>query len=190
MIRMLKTVAQLLSYPEQDWVAHLGELRATLTQVDPASAARLEPLWLFLGTRPLLELQETYVATFDHNADNALYLFHHLYGDAPERGTAMSDLVELYRREGLEPTSEELPDFLPRYVEFLSILNAPAFRSEQARAHKVTALLRERLTHGGSPYAAAFDALDMLLAPRPRFGLGWLRESWSRAVPGGRSLMP
>ena len=49
----------------------------------------------------------------------------------------MADLIELYRTHGLEPTAGELPDFLPLFLEFLSLVpedeaaacspNPPAF---------------------------------------------------------------
>jgi nitrate reductase delta subunit len=51
-----------------------------------------------------------------------LYLFDHVYGDSRERGQAMVDLTEMYNKAGFMPCSDELPDYLPLFLEYLSLL--------------------------------------------------------------------
>src|SRR6185312_2998556 len=83
---------------------------------------RLDRLLIYLEHGPVIDLQEAYVDTFDRNPAHSLSIFEHTMGDSRERGPAMVHLVEEYRRFGLEATSRELPDFLPVFLEFLSLI--------------------------------------------------------------------
>ncbi|MBV8589316.1 MAG: nitrate reductase molybdenum cofactor assembly chaperone, partial [Acetobacteraceae bacterium] len=77
----------------------------------------------------LMAAQSAYVSLFDGVPSLSLYLFGHVHGDSRERGQAMADLVEDYRRAGLVLTGGELPDFLPVSLEYVSLHPA-----EHARA--------------------------------------------------------
>ncbi len=107
----------------------------------------------------LLDLQERYVAQFDSGRSTSLHLFEHVHGDSRDRGQAMVDLNALYRRSGFVLGVNELPDFLPALLEYLS--NRPAEEVHELIedcAHIVRAV-GERLLHGRSPYASVFAAL-------------------------------
>ncbi|MCP6193445.1 nitrate reductase molybdenum cofactor assembly chaperone, partial [Klebsiella pneumoniae] len=73
-----------------------------------------------LGSRSLRELQEDYVLVFDRTRQHALYIFEHVYGEDRDRGSAMVDLLEEYRRYGFELGDDELPDYLPALLEFFA----------------------------------------------------------------------
>lgn len=79
-----------------------------------------EKLLDYLGNHNLRELQENYVATFDRNRNHALYIFEHVYGEDRDRGSAMVDLLQEYRNHGFELGDDELPDYLPALLEYLS----------------------------------------------------------------------
>lgn len=179
---LYKLLAQLLCYPESQWLSQLHGVPVLLDN-DPAVVARLTPLLKYLTGRPLLEVQANYVATFDEDSEHALYLYHHLYGDSPDRGSVMSALIEEYRAQGLEPTESELPDFLPRYLEFLSHLKGRMFQEHAARIRPVVSLLFRRLSAKQSPYAAVFDSLDTVLTQRRAVRLlSWVRHRWLRGT--------
>jgi ferredoxin len=63
-----------------------------------AGADMLAPLLDELRSRPLIELQENYVATFDRSPSHSLHLFEHVHGESRDRGQAMVDLIDEYRR--------------------------------------------------------------------------------------------
>lgn len=164
-MKIYKAVALLLTYPEQEWLQSVGELRAMVSaEIGQGRRAgrRLDGLFNHLQRGALIDLQETYVETFDRNAAHSLHVFEHTMGDSRERGEAMARLVEAYRRFGLEPTSLELPDFLPLFLEFLSLIPPEEAQGRLAGIEDVVETLHSRLADVCSPYAGAFDALTSL----------------------------
>src|SRR3546814_637451 len=94
----------------------LGEIRAAL---QPDRLVVLEPLLGYLGEGDLIDLQENYVATFDRRAAHSLHLFEHIHGESRDRGQALIDLRQEYINHGLLPDTNELPDYIPLFLEFL-----------------------------------------------------------------------
>ncbi|MCP2821160.1 nitrate reductase molybdenum cofactor assembly chaperone, partial [Salmonella enterica subsp. enterica serovar Typhimurium] len=70
----------------------------------------------------LLDRQEEYVWLFDRTRSLSLNLYEHVHGESRDRGQAMAALLELYRQHGLELSANELPDYLPAFLDFLSSL--------------------------------------------------------------------
>jgi nitrate reductase delta subunit len=166
-VRTYKVAALLLRYPEADWIAELPALCAALDAerwFNHRAAERLAPLFDRLRG-PLIEAQADYVETFDRRSAHGLYLFEHLHGESRARGTAMVELLERYRAHGLELDCNELPDHLPVFLEFLSLLPKRQARRELRAAASVLRVLGGRLEKAHSPYARVFDVL-MRLAPR------------------------
>jgi nitrate reductase delta subunit len=82
-------------------------------------------LWNFSrrdAFRDLLDLQEDYVALFDRTPSLVLHLFEHIHGDSRDRGQALVDLLKVYEDAGLFMTSDETPDYLPLFAEYVSTL--------------------------------------------------------------------
>lgn len=159
-MRALKVLAILLTYPEQDWIDHVDELEQALTQEHPGTARILAPWFAQLRATDLLALQEQYVATFDSTPAHSLHLLEHIHGQARERGSALADMVERYRAHGLEIDANELPDYLPMFLEFVALLPPREARMELARFLPVIQRIKERLEQAGNPYAAVFAALE------------------------------
>lgn len=166
-MRLYKAIALLLTYPEQDWLQSIGELRAVVsaeTGRGLRAGRRLDRLLTYFEHGRLIDLQEIYVETFDRNPAHSLSIFEHAMGESRDRGAAMVRLVEEYHRSGLEVTSRELPDFLPVFLEFLSLIPPEEAQGRLADIEDVVETLHSRLTEICSPYAGAFDAL-MVLSP-------------------------
>lgn len=64
----------------------------------------------------LMDLQESYIGLFDRGRALSLHLFEHIHGQSRDRGQAMVDLLETYRRHGFELSARELPDYLPLFL--------------------------------------------------------------------------
>ena len=157
-----RLAAHLLAYPDARLQAALPALAAELRaeQCLPASLRQgLEQAMQALARTDLLDLQETYVGTFDRIRSLSLHLFEHVHSDTRQRGPAMLDLVELYRANGLDVTASELPDYLPLFLEFLSTLDPAKAAHHLGDAGDILGALHDRLAKRASPHAAVFAVL-------------------------------
>lgn len=156
-----QVLSALLLYPEQPLIESLGELEAVL-QRTPALHAPLRPLFAYLAQGELISLQENYVATFDRNPSHSLHLFEHIHGESRDRGQAMVDLMEEYKKHGLEMCGDDLPDYVPLFLEFLSQLDEAESARLLSDAVHVLAHVGRKLAADCSPYAPVFDVLQLL----------------------------
>ncbi|HET6608891.1 MAG TPA: nitrate reductase molybdenum cofactor assembly chaperone [Rhodopila sp.] len=173
MARTYRALAALIAYPTEALQAATGEIAAVLAAeglVPAARRAAIEELLAELAGRDIYELQERYFALFDRSRTLSLHLFEHVHGESRDRGQAMADLIELYRGHGFEPTASELPDFLPLFLEFLSLLPGHEAQALLAEPAGILQALAERLVTRKSAYAAVFQALATL-AKAPATGV-------------------
>jgi nitrate reductase delta subunit len=157
-----RVLARLLGYPSDELIAAAPECRAILAADDALPPDRIRAVARLIdeiASGDPLEIQERYVGLFDRVRSLSLHLFEHVHGESRDRGSAMVDLIELYRRHGLEVTPRELPDYLPLFLEFLSTLSTPEARAMLADTARILAAIRDRLRERGSSYAAIFEAL-------------------------------
>ena len=152
-------LATLLDYPEPELLDAMQEIRQKLEVFPEALQGALQPLLALLKEHPLIELQENYVATFDRNPAHSLHLFEHVHGESRDRGQAMVDLLDEYRRLGLEMATNELPDHVPLFFEVLGNIDPEQARGLLDEAIHVLAALGDRLARNESPYAGIFTVL-------------------------------
>ncbi|MET4898577.1 nitrate reductase molybdenum cofactor assembly chaperone [Sphingomonadaceae bacterium jetA1] len=160
-----RALALLLRYPTQDVRAAAGDAAAIIEGegLVPAPIRRaLAKLAASLAADDLYDLQERYVWLFDRTRSLSLNLYEHVHGESRERGPAMVGLKDLYRHHGLDLAATELPDHLPVFLEFLSVLPTAQAASLLGEASHVIAALGERLHKRQSPYRAVFGALSAL----------------------------
>ncbi|MBK8545617.1 MAG: nitrate reductase molybdenum cofactor assembly chaperone [Caulobacteraceae bacterium] len=124
---------------------------------------RLTSLAFELSGQDLYEAQARYVDLFDRTRSLSLQLYEHVHGESRDRGQAMVELLKLYSSRGLELTAKELPDHLPVFLEFLSMLPTDEAAALLGEAAHVLEALRERLKKRRSPYARVFDILVALV---------------------------
>ena len=164
-MQSFKVFAVLLSYPQEKWLAALPELEDVLaaeSALNGNTHLALAPLLEALREGPLIRLQEEYVATFDRNPSHSLHLYEHIHGESRERGPALVSLMEEYRKQGLEIAEAELPDYLPLFLEFLSLLPQAQALDFLAEAVHVIAAVGRRLADNGSAYARVLRQLEAL----------------------------
>ncbi|MEE2525709.1 nitrate reductase molybdenum cofactor assembly chaperone [Hyphobacterium sp. HN65] len=165
MTRTFKVLAALLNYPTQEIAAAAPEFGPALAEealIPDRQIRVLEKLADQLAERDLYDLQERYVQLFDRSRSLSLHLFEHVHGESRDRGQAMVDLKALYEAHGLEPAANELPDFLPLFLEFLSTQALDEARALLGEAVHVTDALADRLSKRDSIYASVFRALGSL----------------------------
>lgn len=158
----LRVLSALLRYPDEAVCGGTAELAAALADeglLSPAQRAALEPLLAQLSQADLLDSQEAYVALFDRGRALSLHLFEHVHGESRDRGQAMVDLRERYVAQGLEIAANELPDYLPLFLEYLSVLPPAQAAGELAQPGVILSALAERLEEKATPWAAPMRIL-------------------------------
>ncbi|MCC2596817.1 nitrate reductase molybdenum cofactor assembly chaperone [Pusillimonas sp. MFBS29] len=164
---LYRILSALLDYPEQDMLDALPEIEEALKGW-PDAARQLKPLMQFLEAGDLIAVQENYVATFDRSPAHSLHLFEHVHGESRDRGQAMVDLLQEYRSHGFEPATAELPDHVPLFLEYLSLLEPEVAELLLGEAIHVLAAIGDRLGRNDSPYAEVFTVLRSLTQVEPR----------------------
>lgn len=128
MLKTYKILSLLLDYPDEALVRAIPFFREEIEKENKVHATCLKNLETFLSvcsSMSLSDWQMMYVGQFDCSQAVNLYLFDHIYGDSKARGQAMVDLKEMYNRSGFRMISNELPDFLPLFLEYLSFQDSP-----------------------------------------------------------------
>ena len=165
MTNALKIIALVLSYPSAELQEAAAELVAALnadTMTTGPEKRQLTRLIDDIAQCDLYEAQERYVHLFDRSRTLSLHLFEHVHGESRDRGQAMVDLVAMYEQNGLAIDAKELPDYLPLFLEFLSILPEPAARELLGETVHILSAIGERLKKRESVYADAFSVLGAL----------------------------
>jgi nitrate reductase delta subunit len=168
-MKTFKALAALLAYPEDDLIAALGEIEDVIEAealLPKAEVAGLLRLTSALRHGELMALQATYVDLFDRVRSLSLHLFEHVHGESRDRGQAMVDLNQLYAEAGLVLAEHELPDFLPAFLEYLSLLPYREAVTQLEDTAHILEGIGARLAKRGSHYAAVFNALLVLAGRR------------------------
>lgn len=163
-----KAFSALLCYPEEELLQALPEIRSAMAS-QPALLTQAEPLLAHLAGTDLITLQEEYVLTFDRNPSHSLHLFEHIHGEDRARGQAMVDLLEEYKSHGFESVSDELPDYVPLFLEFLSQCEPEEATRLLGDAVHVLHHVAGKLAEKESPWACVLQAAVSLspVAPQP-----------------------
>ena len=158
----LRVLARLLSYPNAALKSDLADMQSAL-HAEQALAkdrmAEIDALISHLAHGDPLEIEGEFVELFDRGHATSLHLFEHVHGDSRDRGPAMVDLTQTYEKAGLFLAPEELPDYLPVVLEFVSTQppkEAKAFLAEMAHIfNAIFSALQQRET----AYASVLGAL-------------------------------
>ncbi|MGD9993629.1 MAG: nitrate reductase molybdenum cofactor assembly chaperone [Salinivirgaceae bacterium] len=170
MLKTYKILSLLLSYPDAQLQAFLRESESELKAESLLPTERIEGINCFVNqfvNKDLTDWQAEYVQLFDYSRSASLHLFEHIKGDSKDRGQAMVDMLEFYRENGMELTTNELPDYIPAFLEFLSTLpaeKAAGFLAEPVHIiQRVFLALKEK----DNPYYHILAAVVSLSAKEP-----------------------
>jgi len=170
MKRLLRALALLLDYPSEALQTHIAEVRETLNNekvLSRTDRAMLEPLLRSFLQQDLLGLQVTYSDLFDSSRALSLHFFEHIHGESRDRGQAMLNLGEEYMAHGCFLQRDELPDYIPIFLEFVSCLPESGVRDWLSQPAHVFAALAQRLDERKSAYAGIFHLLIKLAGKQP-----------------------
>jgi nitrate reductase delta subunit len=160
---LLKLVAILLQYPDEDFSRELEKLDQVVAELDhhPVKQGFVD-FFSYLRQTPSISLQEEYSRTFDLNPSTSLNLSYHKWGDGRQRGRALSKLQQRYLQAGFEPLGGELPDYLPLILEFLSVCpEAVCLEIIREYRNEVTTLAG-KLKEDQSHYGPLIDIIEEL----------------------------
>jgi nitrate reductase molybdenum cofactor assembly chaperone NarJ/NarW len=170
-MRTFRVLAALLNYPTDALIEAASEFLAVLDaeKLVPSSCrGAVDALIKEIAVGDLYDLQERYGLLFDRSRTLALHLFEHVHGESRDRGQAMVDLKAMYENSGLVVAANELPDYVPLFLEFLSTQPVAQARELLGQTAHILAALAERLGRRQSSYKAIFDALVAIAAESPR----------------------
>ncbi|CAI3943680.1 MULTISPECIES: nitrate reductase molybdenum cofactor assembly chaperone [Commensalibacter] len=166
-MEIFKILSVLLCYPEQDLIDAVPELVARLEKlkIDPNF---LSPLLKELGEQDLLVLQENYVNIFDRSRNHSLHMFEHIHGEDRIRGQALVDLMNEYKNHGFElSVIDELPDYLPLFLEYLSVCEKKQAIELLTSAIDVIGHIGKKLQETKSAYIGIFSLLEQYSTAKP-----------------------
>ncbi|BBA98655.1 putative nitrate reductase delta chain [Actinacidiphila reveromycinica] len=153
---LYQAAARLLAYPDAELAGGLPLVGDALRSLGTQGAGVLLPLVEHLAAAEPAAAAEAYVGTFDFTSRHCLHLTWWTEGDTRRRGAALVRFKEHYRRYGLEPRGDDLPDFLPVVLEFCAETRTDTLLREHRPALE---LLRLALTENGTPYARVLEAV-------------------------------
>jgi nitrate reductase delta subunit len=168
--KTFKALGILLWYPNEEWLSGASDVCDLIAQeglVSNEQVAGLRSLVTQFKHADLLDLQEAYVDMFDRVRSLSLHLFEHVHGESRERGQAMVDLAERYKEQGFSLAASELPDYLPVFLEYLSMLPKEDALDELTETGHILVVLGKRLSERGSSYSAVLNALICLAGKVP-----------------------
>ena len=138
-MQILKIIALLIEYPDET----LWENREEALSLVEQDAPMLLPFARQHLGAVLLDKQAEWCEVFERGRATSLLLFEHVHAESRDRGQAMVDLMSQYEKAGLQLDCRELPDYLPLYLEYLSIVTDDEARALNI-AQQLDALNRER----------------------------------------------
>lgn len=154
-MQILKVIGLLLEYPDEVcW-----ENRDELINLVERDAPMLLPFVVKHLSVTLLDKQAEWCEFFERGRATSLLLFEHVHAESRDRGQAMVDLMAQYEKAGLQIDCRELPDYLPLYLEYLSILPPHDAQDGLQNVAPILALLGGRLKQREAPWYQIFDAL-------------------------------
>jgi nitrate reductase delta subunit len=171
MAKTFKVLSALLSYPSVELQQAVGELRTVIETealVPAAIRRQLDALMTDIASGDIYDLQERYGLLFDRTRSLSLHLFEHVHGESRDRGQAMVDLLAMYEEKGLASVKNELPDYLPLFLEFLATLPQAEACDLLGQPAHILGALAERLRKRESVYEAVLRALVALSSVKPK----------------------
>jgi len=167
------TLSRLVRYPDDTFPAALEARTALIAEACPDAAEDLAAFVAFAVEHPPEELEELYTRTFDNNAERALEVGWHVFGENYTRGAFMVRMRQLLKETGAEQTTE-LPDHLSHVLGIVARCDA-SYATELVEASVIPAVARvaDELAKDSNPYEHVLRATLAVLAlhaPLPAAG--------------------
>lgn len=170
MLKTYKILSLLLSYPSNELQKFLVEVGAELKSEKLLRSEKIGEIEKFTGHFSKMDLtdwQADYVQLFDYSRSASLHLFEHIKGDSKDRGQAMVDMLDFYKENGMQLSANELPDYIPAFLEFLSTLKIEKAAELLAEPVHIIQRIFLALEEKKNPYRHVFSAIVSLSGRQP-----------------------
>lgn len=171
MLKTYKILALLLDYPDKTIEKFLPSVQEEIRKEGLIPFSLQQQLACFLDNCVSLSLgdwQMIYIQQFDCAGTVNLYLYDYASGDAGRLTEALTELEKRYACNGWEDRPDELPDYLPFFLEYLSTLSSGREAADLlAPFHPALQQMEEKLTEENNFYRYLFRVL-LGLAERPQ----------------------
>jgi nitrate reductase delta subunit len=155
---LFKFISLLLQYPDKE-ICEI-DISSELANInDKQIVNNLQKFEEYFVSMNQVDLQKKYVETFDFNDETNLFLTYSKLKDEKERGQVLVELKNMYAKEGMYLDNEELPDYLPLFLEFISVANDEAALDLLHRFKEMIKYMHKKLLEAKSPYAYLIKAL-------------------------------
>lgn len=153
-------ISSLLLYPNEEWMSELPDICSLITSLkDLELKEKINSFVRSVQKKGIIALEQEYIETFDFGNNTNLYITYDKYGEQRERGQALLSLKQLYESEGCEVIEQELPDYLPLVLEFLSVASEENTHKLIYSLGPVIEIISENLNKTKSDYAILMDSL-------------------------------
>lgn len=183
-MQVFKVISALMDYPQEGVIQHKDELKNIIVSDQILTDESKQAMCDFLEAQcklDILDWQSDYDALFERGRNLSLLLFEHVHGESRDRGQAMVDLMEQYKTAGLALDKNELPDYIPLFLEFLSTQDRENAKAWLMDVSHILAVLATRLEERNSGYASLFNAL--LEMSQASVDLTEIREAVAKEEP-------
>lgn len=154
---LLIILSVLLQYPDNELIEFCKNEQ--ISDIDDPNILNSINYFLdYINNKSLEELQKYYVQTFDFDEDINLYLSYSKDIDDKERGGKLLQLKKFYRDSGFLIDTDELPDYYPLMLEFMSIVNMNTTKELFSHYLEEINNLKIKLNKINSPYEKLIDA--------------------------------
>lgn len=156
-----------LGYPDEILMERLDLIERAVG--DAGAGREFAPALDFLRSRPLMEVQSSYVQEFDISRRHALHLTYWTAGDTRRRGEVIAAFKQVYRDSGLVVDLDgELPDYLPMVLEFTATGDRKRGKRLLTEYRAAIEMLRSALERDELPYAGVVKAVSDRLGRQTR----------------------
>jgi len=159
MIKTYKILSLCLSYPNADLQLFLSEVDNELIKDALLNNSKIKEVSRFVNhfiNMNLTDWQAQYVQLFDYSRSASLHIFEHIKSDSKDRGQAMVEL-----------SANELPDYLPVFLEFLSTQQPQKAAELLSEPIHIIDRINKALSEKQNPYCDIFSAIISLSAKQP-----------------------
>ncbi|HLS07060.1 MAG TPA: nitrate reductase molybdenum cofactor assembly chaperone [Bacillota bacterium] len=158
--KIFKLASVFLHYPEREWLTHIETIKNELNVLNlPIIDECFQSFLTYLTANSHEELCERYVKTFDFYHVTTLNLTYNVFKDSRERGNALIKLRQLFSESKFQPITDELPDYVPLILEFLSVCEEKIADRLITLHYKSFVKLEQDLIEHKSPYRHLMKAV-------------------------------
>lgn len=165
--KIFKITGLLLNYPQEEWIENLETIEMEINSLKDASVnSYFQSFAKYLTATTYADLCERYVKTFDFYGVSTLNLTYNVFKDSRERGNALVQLREIFSQSQFYPLTDELPDYVPLILEFLSICETELADQLIKIHYKSFVKLEQDLMENDSPYQFLMKIVVYLISER------------------------